>query len=54
MADTCCHRLKIEADGGINPENASLLKIAGADRLVAGSAVFGAEDRKKMITALRG
>lgn len=54
MADTRRHHLKIEADGGINPENAPLLKIAGADRLVAGSAVFGAEDRKKMITALRG
>ncbi len=54
MADTRRHHLKIEADGGINPENAPLLKIAGADRLVTGSAVFGAEDRKKMITALRG
>lgn len=49
-----CSRLQIETDGGINPANAPLLRGAGADILVAGSAVFGAEDRKKMIAALRG
>ena len=34
----------IEVDGGVNLENAASLIEAGADILVAGSAVFGAED----------
>ncbi len=34
----------IEVDGGVNLDNAEMLKDAGADILVAGSAVFGAED----------
>ena len=34
--------LKIQIDGGVTLENASLLKDAGADRLVTGSALFGA------------
>lgn len=34
----------IEVDGGVNLENAASLIGAGADILVAGSAVFGAED----------
>lgn len=40
----------IEVDGGINPENASLLQRAGADVLVAGSSVFKSPD---MIQAVR-
>ena len=35
--------LLIEVDGGINPETAPLCARAGADILVAGSAVFGAK-----------
>lgn len=34
----------IEVDGGVNADNAGKLKAAGADALVAGSAVFKAED----------
>ncbi len=34
----------IEVDGGVNLENARMLVESGADLLVAGSAVFGAED----------
>ena len=34
----------IEVDGGVNLDNAGMLKEAGCDILVAGSAVFGAED----------
>lgn len=37
-------RVQIEVDGGINVENASSLADAGADILVAGSAIFSAED----------
>lgn len=43
----------IQVDGGINAENASLAKDAGADILVAGSSVFGKQDRKAAIEALR-
>lgn len=34
----------IEVDGGVNISNAALVRAAGADIAVAGSAVFGAED----------
>ena len=34
----------IQVDGGVNAENAAQLFAAGADVLVAGNAVFGAED----------
>lgn len=33
--------IKIQIDGGVSIENAPLLKHAGADRLVEGSAIFG-------------
>ena len=35
-----CRDIRIEVDGGITPETASLVAAAGADTLVAGSAVF--------------
>lgn len=44
----------IEIDGGVNPETAKLCIEAGADVLVAGSAVFKAPDPAEMIKALRG
>ena len=44
----------IEIDGGVNPDTAKLCIEAGADVLVAGSAVFKASDPKAMIAALRG
>ncbi|MBR0441043.1 MAG: ribulose-phosphate 3-epimerase, partial [Firmicutes bacterium] len=34
----------IEIDGGVNLKNAADIKAAGCDILVAGSAVFGADD----------
>ncbi len=34
----------IEVDGGVGPENAKVLREAGADILVAGSAIFGSEN----------
>ncbi len=43
----------IEVDGGINFENASLVKNAGANVLVAGSTVFSAENRAFAIEKLR-
>ena len=43
----------IEADGGINAETAPLCRAAGADVLVAGSAVFGGGNYVANIAALR-
>jgi len=43
----------LEVDGGINPETARQVVAAGADTLVAGSAIFHAEDPPGMIAALR-
>lgn len=45
--------VSIEVDGGVNQNNAFLLKNAGADILVAGSSVFGKSDRAKAIHELR-
>ena len=47
-------RFLIEVDGGIKPHNASLAAEAGADVLVAGSAVFESHDYAAAIHALRG
>lgn len=52
-AEKGCQSLQIEVDGGVNDENAPLLKAAGADILVAGSSVFGKKDRAAAIAALR-
>lgn len=45
-------RTKIEIDGGINLDNASVLKTKGADVLVAGNAVFKSESPIKTIAML--
>ena len=45
-------RAKIEIDGGINLDNASILKTKGADVLVAGNAVFKSESPTKTIAML--
>ncbi len=44
----------LEVDGGINPETAKKVTAAGANVLVAGSAVYGAPDLELAIAALRG
>ncbi|MGP1574080.1 ribulose-phosphate 3-epimerase [Selenomonas sp.] len=46
--------LDIEVDGGVNAETAPLVREAGANILVAGSAVYGASDIEKAIRAIRG
>lgn len=42
----------IEVDGGVNTKTVQAVKNAGATILVAGSAVFGAADRKEAIASL--
>lgn len=44
---------ELEVDGGIDPETAPLVKRAGANVLVAGSAVFRQSDRAAAIAAIR-
>lgn len=46
--------VKIEVDGGVSPANAARLVDAGAEILVAGSAVFKSDDPAQVISALRG
>ena len=44
----------IEVDGGVNEETARLCEEAGADVVVAGSAVFNAVDRQLAIQKIKG
>jgi ribulose-phosphate 3-epimerase len=47
------NRPDLEVDGGIGPETAAIAVAAGADVLVAGSAVFGAPDAAVAVRVLR-
>lgn len=53
LIDKSGSRALIEIDGGVNRETGRRLVEAGADVLVAGSAVFGATDPQEEIRALR-
>ena len=44
----------IEVDGGVNEKTARLCEEAGADVVVAGSAIFGASDKKAAAAAIKG
>ena len=46
--------IELEVDGGINPETAAKCVAAGANVLVAGTAVFGSPDYARNIKKLRG
>lgn len=46
--------IRLSVDGGINAKTAPLVREAGADVLVAGSFVFGAEAASQAIATLRG
>ena len=45
---------ELEVDGGVDAETAALCREAGANVLVAGSAVFGKADRAAAVRVLRG
>jgi ribulose-phosphate 3-epimerase len=45
--------IHLEVDGGINPDTATKAIAAGADVLVAGSAIFGTADYAAAIAGLR-
>ena len=53
LIDTHGFNCDLEVDGGIDPQTAKLVKEAGANVLVAGSAVFGKENRAAVIEAIR-
>ncbi len=52
-AETAGQALRIEVDGGVARDTAGIVAEAGADVLVAGSAVYGAADRAGEVEALR-
>ena len=54
MIDATGRDIALQVDGGIAPETAGRARAAGADTLVAGTAIFGAPDYAAAIAALRG
>ena len=53
LIDESGKEILLEIDGGITAENVAEVKAAGADVIVAGSAVFKASDRAAMIAKLK-
>jgi ribulose-phosphate 3-epimerase len=53
MADERGLALEIQVDGGIKPSTVAAVAAAGANVLVAGTAVFGAADYRSAIRDLR-
>jgi ribulose-phosphate 3-epimerase len=45
--------IRLEIDGGVNPDNIGAIAAAGADTFVAGSAIFGEKDRGAAIRRMR-
>jgi ribulose-phosphate 3-epimerase len=54
MIDATGREIRLQIDGGVTPATAPGLIEAGADVLVAGTAVFGAPDYARAIAAIRG
>jgi len=53
IIDASGRDIRLEVDGGVKADNAAEVIRAGADTLVAGSAIFGASDYKTVIDAMR-
>ncbi|WP_323841420.1 MULTISPECIES: ribulose-phosphate 3-epimerase [unclassified Moraxella] len=45
--------IRLQVDGGVNPDNIGQIAKAGADMFVAGSAIFGKDDYKAVIDTMR-
>jgi ribulose-phosphate 3-epimerase len=54
LADARNPALEIEVDGGVKPDTAATVAAAGANVLVAGTAVFGEKDYREAIATIRG
>lgn len=53
LIDQSGKQIDLEIDGGVTEENVEEIKAAGANVIVAGSTVFKAEDRAKIIATLK-
>ena len=53
IIDDSGYEIRLEVDGGVKATNAGEVIAAGADTLVAGSAIFGAEDYRTVIEQMR-
>jgi len=53
MIDDSGFDIRLEVDGGVKVDNIREIKAAGADMFVAGSAIFGQPDYKKVIDDMR-
>jgi ribulose-phosphate 3-epimerase len=54
LIDATGQEIRLQVDGGVGPATARRVLEAGADTLVAGTAVFGAPDYAAAIAGLRG
>ena len=53
MIDRSGREIRLEVDGGVKVDNIGAVAAAGADTFVAGSAIFGANDYRATIAAMR-
>ncbi|WP_338560231.1 ribulose-phosphate 3-epimerase [Erwinia sp. E_sp_B04_7] len=53
LIDESGYDIRLEVDGGVKVENIAEIAAAGADMFVAGSAIFGKPDYKKVIDDMR-
>ncbi len=52
--DSSGRAIRLEIDGGVNPDNIAQIAAAGADTFVAGSAIFNADDYADVIARMKG
>ena len=53
LIDRSGRTIRLEVDGGVKVDNIAQIAQAGADTFVAGSAIFGHQDYRSVITAMR-
>ena len=53
LMDQSDRPLRLEVDGGVGPGNIAEIAAAGADTFVAGSAIYGGDDYRQTVGALR-
>jgi len=53
MTEACDHDVRVAVDGGINAANIATVARAGADTFIAGSAIFGSDDYRVTMHAMR-
>ncbi|QGM21124.1 ribulose-phosphate 3-epimerase [Spiribacter sp. 2438] len=53
LIDASGHAIRLQVDGGVGPRNVAEIVAAGADTVVAGSAIFGQPDYASVIADMR-